>query len=98
MPDGCMNAPRSTVSCGEAGTRGRRLSLRRGARQPHWMFLNTGRVHQLRSTSRHNLPAPKSSFVGRERERLEVKRELEITRLLTLTGAGGSGKTRLALE
>jgi len=36
--------------------------------------------------------------VGREREREEVKRELAITRLLTLTGAGGSGKTRLALE
>jgi predicted ATPase/DNA-binding CsgD family transcriptional regulator/Tfp pilus assembly protein PilF len=36
--------------------------------------------------------------VGREREIGEVKRELEITRLLTLTGAGGSGKTRLALE
>src|SRR5215217_4615894 len=60
--------------------------------------LNTGRVHQLRSTSRHNLPAPRSSFVGREREMLEVKQELEITRLLTITGAGGSGKTRLALE
>jgi len=35
--------------------------------------LNTGRVHQLRSTSRHNLPAPRSSFVGREREMLEIK-------------------------
>jgi predicted ATPase/DNA-binding CsgD family transcriptional regulator len=60
--------------------------------------LDNGRVHQIRSTSRHNLPAPRSSFVGREREMLEVKRELETTRLLTLTGAGGSGKTRLALE
>ena len=48
--------------------------------------------------SRHNLPAPRTSFVGREREIVEVKRALSMTRLLTLTGAGGSGKTRLALE
>ena len=46
----------------------------------------------------HNVPVPRSSFVGRERELVEVKRELSMTRLLTLTGAGGSGKTRLALE
>lgn len=45
-----------------------------------------------------NLPTPLTSFVGREREVLEVKRALSMTRLLTLTGAGGSGKTRLALE
>jgi predicted ATPase/DNA-binding SARP family transcriptional activator/DNA-binding CsgD family transcriptional regulator len=47
---------------------------------------------------RHNLPAPRTSFVGRDREIVEVKRALSMTRLLTLTGAGGSGKTRLALE
>ena len=47
---------------------------------------------------RHNLPAARTSFVGREREIVEVKRALSMTRLLTLTGAGGSGKTRLALE
>jgi predicted ATPase/DNA-binding SARP family transcriptional activator/DNA-binding CsgD family transcriptional regulator len=47
---------------------------------------------------RHNLPAPLTSFVGREREMLEARRLLPMTRLLTLTGAGGSGKTRLALE
>src|SRR5919112_688549 len=46
----------------------------------------------------HNLPASRTSFVGRKRELAEVKRELARTRLLTLTGAGGSGKTRLALE
>jgi predicted ATPase/DNA-binding SARP family transcriptional activator/DNA-binding CsgD family transcriptional regulator/Tfp pilus assembly protein PilF len=46
----------------------------------------------------HNLPAQRTSFVGREREMLEVKRALAMTRLLTLTGVGGSGKTRLALE
>ncbi len=47
---------------------------------------------------RHNLPLPRTSFVGREREMVEAKRMLAMTRLLTLTGAGGSGKTRLALE
>src|SRR5215213_7993137 len=46
----------------------------------------------------HNLPAPRTSFVGREHEMVEVKRALAMTGLLTLTGAGGSGKTRLALE
>ncbi len=50
------------------------------------------------STPRHNLPAPRSSFVGREQGMFELKRELATTRLMTLTGAGGSGKTRLALE
>ena len=46
----------------------------------------------------HNLPAQRTGFVGREREMLEVKRALAMTQLLTLTGAGGLGKTRLALE
>ena len=48
--------------------------------------------------SKHNLSEPRTSFVGREREILEVKRALSATQLLTLTGTGGSGKTRLALE
>src|ERR687889_949352 len=48
--------------------------------------------------AKHNLPAPRTSFVGREREIVESKRELAMTRLLTFTGVGGSGKTRLALE
>ena len=47
---------------------------------------------------KHNLPSPRTSFVGREQEMLEVKRALAMTRLLTLTGVGGSGKTRFALE
>ncbi|MBA2782565.1 MAG: hypothetical protein H0T74_06540, partial [Rubrobacteraceae bacterium] len=45
----------------------------------------------------NNLPLELSSFVGREKELVEVKRLLENTRLLTLTGSGGCGKTRLAL-
>lgn len=47
---------------------------------------------------RHNLPLQLTSFVGREREVAEVERLLAGTRLLTLTGIGGSGKTRLAIE
>jgi non-specific serine/threonine protein kinase len=47
---------------------------------------------------RSNLPLSITSFVGREREVAEIKRLLSETRLLTLTGTGGCGKTRLALE
>src|SRR5205823_9024598 len=46
----------------------------------------------------NNLPLQLTSFVGREREIVEVERRLGTTRLLTLTGAGGAGKTRLALQ
>ena len=46
----------------------------------------------------HNLPVSSTSFVGREHEIAEARRMLSVTRLLTLSGAGGSGKTRLAVE
>ncbi|MGH2557043.1 MAG: ATP-binding protein, partial [Actinomycetota bacterium] len=45
-----------------------------------------------------NLPAQRTSFVGREREVSRVKELLQGPGLLTLTGPGGSGKTRLAVE
>ena len=48
--------------------------------------------------ARHNLPAPVTAFIGREAELAEIERLLEDTRLLTLTGVGGVGKTRLGLE
>ncbi|HEY3542931.1 MAG TPA: BTAD domain-containing putative transcriptional regulator [Gaiellaceae bacterium] len=48
--------------------------------------------------ARHNLPAPVTSFVGRDRELAEVESLLREHRLVTLTGMGGAGKTRLALE
>jgi MoxR-like ATPase len=47
---------------------------------------------------RHNLPESLTSFVGREQELREVKRLLAEQRLVTLTGPGGTGKTRLALQ
>jgi len=46
----------------------------------------------------NNLPIQLTSFIGRERELVEVRRLLSNTRLLTLTGPGGTGKTRLALR
>jgi predicted ATPase/class 3 adenylate cyclase len=46
----------------------------------------------------HNLPAQLTSFVGRETEIADIRALLETSRLVTLTGVGGSGKTRLALE
>ena len=45
-----------------------------------------------------NLPAQLTSFIGRERAIADVQGLLEHSRLLTLTGSGGTGKTRLGLE
>ena len=47
---------------------------------------------------RHDLPAPVTSFIGRATELAELERLLGEKRLVTLTGVGGVGKTRLALE
>ncbi len=46
----------------------------------------------------HNLPAQVSSFIGRDRQLSELRQLLARARVITLTGAGGVGKTRLALE
>ena len=53
---------------------------------------------RLRSRPRVDLPVQASSFVGRERELDELEGMLASSRLLTLTGPGGCGKTRLALQ
>jgi len=47
---------------------------------------------------RHNLPPELTTFVGRRKELMELRRLLTGTRLLSLTGAGGVGKTRLAVR
>jgi predicted ATPase/class 3 adenylate cyclase len=46
----------------------------------------------------NNLPLQLTSFIGREAEIMEAREALNRTRLLTLTGSGGCGKTRLALQ
>src|SRR5262245_51366381 len=50
------------------------------------------------ATVPNNFPLQLTSFVGREKEIAEVRRLVGASRLVTLTGAGGVGKTRLATE
>jgi len=60
--------------------------------------LGDGDFPTLKSLYRTNLPVPSTPFLGRERELSEVVGLLGSTRLLTLTGTGGTGKTRLAAQ
>ena len=53
---------------------------------------------QSQSASLNNLPVELTSFVGREVEVAEVKQLLSASRLVTLTGSGGCGKTRLSIQ
>ncbi len=50
------------------------------------------------ATYKHNLPRQLTSFVGREKELAEIQRLMGHSRLLTLLGPGGTGKTRLMLQ
>ena len=49
-------------------------------------------------TFNHNLPTQLTSFIGREKEIVEVKKLISANRIVTLTGSGGAGKTRLSLH
>jgi hypothetical protein len=67
---------------------------------PPWDLSKDRTGSQLASLPKQspdNLPLELSSFIGREREISEVRRLLGDTCLVTLTGPGGSGKTRFAL-
>ncbi|MBI4790839.1 MAG: hypothetical protein HY782_27735 [Chloroflexi bacterium] len=57
--------------------------------------LTGGQAHEALFT---NVPVPLTSFIGRQVEIPEIMRLLETTRLVTLTGSGGCGKTRLAIQ
>ncbi|HEX7310826.1 MAG TPA: adenylate/guanylate cyclase domain-containing protein [Gaiellaceae bacterium] len=60
--------------------------------------LGEKRFPPLKTISNTNLPRPASSFVGRERETAQVAELVRGHRLVTLSGPGGSGKTRLSIE
>ena len=67
--------------------------------QPVALFqLGGERFPPLKTISNTNLPRPASSFVGRERETADVAELVRGHRLVTLSGPGGSGKTRLSIE
>jgi predicted ATPase/DNA-binding SARP family transcriptional activator len=76
---------------------GCRVSEKDGERQEA-----TGESGEATSDTRHptpdTLPAPSTSFVGRETALREIGRSLRNARLVTLVGVGGIGKTRLAIE
>jgi predicted ATPase/DNA-binding SARP family transcriptional activator len=80
--------------CAHRGVRAKTPALE-GLKPPHSTAPHTAHAS---GASRHNLPVPLTSFIGREPVMAAVKRLLATTHLLTLTGAGGCGKTRLALQ
>jgi hypothetical protein len=64
-----------------------------------WLYqLGEGDFPPVRTLNNTNLPIPASSFLGREEELERGERLLEKARLLTVSGPGGVGKTRFAIE
>ena len=76
--------------------------VQHGIHQPlSWARLGLVRHCQMRwlsGNAHHNLPRPLTSFVGRTHELDALTALLSSTRMVTLTGTGGCGKTRLAIE
>lgn len=85
----------------ELETRDLGLHRLRDVDEPERIYqLGDGQFPPLRTLNQTNLPIPPTRFLGRLREREEVLARLteEGTRLVTLTGPGGTGKSRLAVE
>jgi serine/threonine-protein kinase PknK len=85
-----MDADRARRPASASDVRDALDAMRAGADTPGLPMLPGGATGPL--------PADTTSFVGRERELADAQRLLADTRLLTLTGPGGTGKTRLALQ
>src|SRR6516165_9147748 len=66
--------------------------------QGYRFALRVTRVEAPHAPANHNLPSQLTSFIGREQEIAQLKALATTNRLVTLTGAGGAGKTRLALQ
>src|SRR4051794_18382455 len=62
------------------------------------MLVKSSTELKLTQVYNGNLPIPLASFIGRDSEIAHIRGLLASSRLVTLTGLGGSGKTRLALE
>jgi predicted ATPase/DNA-binding CsgD family transcriptional regulator len=77
-----------------------KLGFNSRAQVAAWVALGEGLASTADSpeTHRHNLPLQLTTFVGRANEVAEIALLLKTKRLVTLTGVGGAGKTRLALE
>ena len=76
----------------------RRVAKRRVGKRPMVSGRQRGPASLPKPRRLNNLPAELTSFIGREPEIADIKRLIATTRLLTLTGAAGCGKTRLALR
>ncbi len=61
-------------------------------------YESTARGAGRRASSQHNLPQPRTSFIGRTQDVARVRGLLETERVITLVGPGGTGKTRMAIE
>ncbi len=55
-------------------------------------------IYPFPAKPKHNLSAQLTSFIGREKETIEIEDALRKNRLVTLTGTGGTGKTRLSMQ
>jgi ATP-dependent Clp protease ATP-binding subunit ClpA len=62
------------------------------------MAASASRVAEQGSAAEHNVPVPLTSLIGRSNELNGIGETLRRTRLVTLTGPGGVGKTRVATE